>query len=95
MFNVSGMASFIPKKRSDLFRTMVGTPFYAPPETKSKYVRPYNGVEADVWGLGVILVSLLFGNNLEAIENILEDTYNWSRSKRYLSKGTFIISIQN
>jgi serine/threonine protein kinase len=52
-----GMAALMPKDA--LLATSCGSPHYASPEVITG--RKYNGMEADVWSLGVILYALLVG----------------------------------
>ncbi|KAI9329091.1 kinase-like domain-containing protein, partial [Obelidium mucronatum] len=56
-----GCASPIPKQKSDYFTKFRGTAMYASPEIAA--CQPYRGPEADIWALGVLLFTMLYGEN--------------------------------
>ena len=57
-----GAAAYIPDKSSSKrFSSFQGTPQYCPPEILKG--QKYRGPEAEVWGLGVLLYTMLFGEN--------------------------------
>lgn len=56
-----GSASSIPLKKENYFTRYNGTPHFASPEIVRK--RPYQGPQAEVWTLGVLLYTIVFGEN--------------------------------
>lgn len=56
-----GSASQIPTKREDFFTRYNGTPHFASPEIAGGC--PYQGPQAEVWTLGVLLYTIIFGEN--------------------------------
>ncbi len=56
-----GSASEIPQKKEDYFTRYNGTPHFASPEIVSGC--PYQGPKAEVWTLGVLLYTIVFGEN--------------------------------
>lgn len=71
-FNISKViktGSDVGSKFRSVFYTQVSSPLYAAPELK-------NGVyseSVDIWGIGIIMFTLLFGNFKEHSQNILQD----------------------
>ncbi|KAJ3031747.1 hypothetical protein HDV00_008135 [Rhizophlyctis rosea] len=56
-----GSASYIPTHRSDWFEKFNGTAHFASPEVAAG--NAYRGPEAEVWSLGVLLFTIIFGEN--------------------------------
>jgi serine/threonine protein kinase len=56
-----GSASQIPTKRDFFFTRYNGTPHFASPEIANG--SPYQGPQAEVWTLGVLLYTIIFGEN--------------------------------
>ncbi|KAJ3313116.1 Kinesin-like protein kif22 [Boothiomyces sp. JEL0838] len=56
-----GSASAIPTKKKDYFTRYNGTPHFASPEIVQGY--SYRGPEAEIWALGVLLYTIVFGEN--------------------------------
>ena len=56
-----GSASYIPADTSKFFTRYNGTPHFASPEIVDGYA--YRGPEAEVWTMGVLLYTIVFGEN--------------------------------
>ncbi|KAI3644480.1 hypothetical protein MP228_010644 [Amoeboaphelidium protococcarum] len=56
-----GAAAFIPQDVSRWFNTFHGTPQYCAPEIIKG--QKYRGPEAEIWALGVLMYTMLFGEN--------------------------------
>lgn len=56
-----GSASSIPSHRENFFTRYNGTPHFASPEIAQGC--PYQGPQAEVWTLGVLLYTIIFGEN--------------------------------
>ncbi len=56
-----GSASYIPTNENDYFTRYNGTPHFAPPEIVRR--KPYKGPKAEMWALGVLLYTIIFGEN--------------------------------
>jgi serine/threonine protein kinase len=56
-----GSASPIPTCKEDYFKRYNGTPHFAAPEIVRR--RAYKGPQAEVWTLGVLLYTIIFGEN--------------------------------
>ncbi|KAJ3278786.1 hypothetical protein HK104_002029, partial [Borealophlyctis nickersoniae] len=71
-----GSASTIPKRTSEYFQKFNGTAHFASPEIASG--NPYRGPEAEVWSLGVLLFTIIFGENpFQNREEILKGEYKF------------------
>ncbi|KAI9208058.1 kinase-like domain-containing protein [Polychytrium aggregatum] len=56
-----GSASRIPRREDEFFTKFNGTAHFASPEIA--HGNPYRGPEAEVWSLGVLLFTIIFGEN--------------------------------
>ncbi|KAJ3229912.1 hypothetical protein HDU81_004926 [Chytriomyces hyalinus] len=56
-----GSATYIPKTQREYFTQFSGTTLFASPEIVQK--KPYRGPEAEMWALGVLLYTMIFGEN--------------------------------
>lgn len=56
-----GSAAFIPQFRDHFFTKFNGTAHFAAPEIAAG--RAYKGPEAEIWALGVLLYTIVFGEN--------------------------------
>ncbi|TPX77755.1 hypothetical protein CcCBS67573_g01008 [Chytriomyces confervae] len=56
-----GSAAFIPKSQREYFTQFSGTTLFASPEIVQK--KSYRGPEAEMWALGVLLYTMIFGEN--------------------------------
>lgn len=56
-----GSTAFVAQNKSQYFTKFNGTAHFASPEIA--YGKPYRGPEAEVWALGVLLYTLVYGEN--------------------------------
>ncbi|KAJ3274948.1 Kinesin-like protein kif22 [Terramyces sp. JEL0728] len=56
-----GSTSTIPTRKEDYFQRYNGTPHFAAPEIVKGH--RYKGPEAEIWALGVLLYTIIFGEN--------------------------------
>jgi serine/threonine protein kinase len=69
-----GSASYIPKHPENYFTRFNGTTHFASPEIVKK--KAYRGPEAEIWSLGVLLFTIVFGENpFQNKDEIMEGKY--------------------
>jgi len=69
-----GSASYIPKRSENYFTRFNGTTHFASPEIVKK--KAYRGPEAEIWSLGVLLFTIVFGENpFQNKDEIMEGKY--------------------
>jgi serine/threonine protein kinase len=69
-----GSASYIPKRPENYFTRFNGTTHFASPEIVKK--KAYRGPEAEIWSLGVLLFTIVFGENpFQNKDEIMEGKY--------------------
>lgn len=56
-------------RRTSLCHSFVGTPRYTAPEVYYNGAEGYDGYQADLWSLGVILYEMVTGNSLTFYDN--------------------------
>ncbi|KAJ3219910.1 hypothetical protein HDU67_008439 [Dinochytrium kinnereticum] len=71
-----GSASMLPRRREDYFTKFNGTAHFASPEIARG--EPFRGPEAELWSLGVLLFTIVYGENpFQTRAEILQGTYKY------------------
>lgn len=81
-----GSTSTIPDKKADYFTKFNGTAHFASPEIVKGL--SYRGPEAEIWALGVVLHTIIYGENpFHSPDDITSFSKNYgSGSRRRISK---------
>ena len=82
-----GSASYIPTEREKYFTRYNGTPHFASPEIAQG--TPYQGPQAEVWTLGVLLYTIIFGENPFQDKNDILAFTGKLQYPRFIETGNF------